>query len=279
MALIFVSYRRGDSSGHAGRLYDHLCRKFGEGEVFFDLDTITSGENWQSLLRIGLYESKVLLVLIGRRWQCKRLQDPEDYVRREILWAMERQLAVIPVLLEGAKPPAPDRLPVELRFLSERQAHRLDDQTNRTWLQDLEALVVRMHEILQGEIRRRTLRQTTKIYLKRADERDYGFDFEVHGHGIPQLMVPPGKSADFEISPGRLTFYVSFFNDLLVGQYQFIASGRSDVWEGTLEAGTYEFECGTLKRPWFIWLLARHNYRVFLRQVSYLPWADLAAGR
>ena len=41
MAKIFISYRRDDSAGHAGRLYDRLSDHFGLDQVFMDIDTIT----------------------------------------------------------------------------------------------------------------------------------------------------------------------------------------------------------------------------------------------
>jgi hypothetical protein len=40
---IFVSYRRQDSAHLAGRLYDRLADRFGEGQVFMDVDTIKLG--------------------------------------------------------------------------------------------------------------------------------------------------------------------------------------------------------------------------------------------
>ncbi len=39
---IFLSYRRQDSAGHAGRLADHLLDRFGQGSVFVDVDSIES---------------------------------------------------------------------------------------------------------------------------------------------------------------------------------------------------------------------------------------------
>ena len=38
MPKIFISYRRDDSAGHAGRLYDRLEGHFGQGQVFMDVD-------------------------------------------------------------------------------------------------------------------------------------------------------------------------------------------------------------------------------------------------
>src|SRR5215471_10630069 len=43
---IFISYRRDDSSGHAGRLYDALADHYGSESVFMDVDTIAPGSDF-----------------------------------------------------------------------------------------------------------------------------------------------------------------------------------------------------------------------------------------
>lgn len=40
MGGIFVSYRRNDSQGEAGRLFDDLAKHFGEDSVFMDVAAI-----------------------------------------------------------------------------------------------------------------------------------------------------------------------------------------------------------------------------------------------
>ena len=46
MAAIFISYRREDCAAHAGRLYDALSARFGEQNVFMDVDTIDLGTDF-----------------------------------------------------------------------------------------------------------------------------------------------------------------------------------------------------------------------------------------
>ena len=43
MARIFLSYRRDDSGGYAGRLYDRLSQHFGRDNLFMDIDSIALG--------------------------------------------------------------------------------------------------------------------------------------------------------------------------------------------------------------------------------------------
>ena len=51
MPRIFISYRRDDSAGHTGRLYDRLSDHFGVDQVFMDVDTIAPGRNFVDAVR------------------------------------------------------------------------------------------------------------------------------------------------------------------------------------------------------------------------------------
>jgi hypothetical protein len=44
---LFISYRRDDSAGHAGRLVADLRQSFGEEQVFYDLVSIIPGEEFR----------------------------------------------------------------------------------------------------------------------------------------------------------------------------------------------------------------------------------------
>ena len=65
---IFISYRREDAAGDAGRLADHLNRRFGRGQVFLDIDTIDPGTDFVRVLQSSLRETAAVLVVIGQRW-------------------------------------------------------------------------------------------------------------------------------------------------------------------------------------------------------------------
>src|SRR6187549_345249 len=86
---IFISYRREDSAGDAGRLADHLNRRFRSASVFLDIETIDPGTDFERALTSSLQETAAMLVVIGPRWTAlvkadgsRRLDDPGDYVRR-----------------------------------------------------------------------------------------------------------------------------------------------------------------------------------------------------
>ena len=128
---IFISYRRTDAPGHAGRIYDSLARVFGAEQLFMDVAAIQPGETFADRIDRTLDASGAVLVIIGREWM-NRLHAPEgegkeDFVRRELMTALKRKVLIVPVLVEGAAMPAAHELPEDLRPLAERNAIEVSD--------------------------------------------------------------------------------------------------------------------------------------------------------
>jgi hypothetical protein len=126
---IFVSYRRQESRDFAGRLYDRLADRFGEGEVFIDVDTIEPGVDFAEEIFRAVAACQVLLAVIGPNWLTatderggRRLDDPDDIVRLEIQAALARGVRVIPILVEGAVMPGRQDLPETIAGLARRNA-------------------------------------------------------------------------------------------------------------------------------------------------------------
>ncbi len=126
---VFLSYRREDSAGFAGRIYDRLAQRLGRQEVFIDVDDIEPGVDFVEVLSARVGACEVLVVIIGRNWLnsvnaggLRRLDDPNDFVRIEIEAALARGVRVIPVLVDGAQLPGAEQLPESLRKLASRQA-------------------------------------------------------------------------------------------------------------------------------------------------------------
>jgi len=133
MSRIFISYRREDSAGEAGWLAEYLIRRFGSDRVFLDIDAIDPGTDFDRVLTSSLQDTAAMLVVIGPRWTAlaktdgsRRLDDPNDYVRREVEAALRRDIPVVPVLIQGAALPKKDDLPESLAPLVKRQAVTLD---------------------------------------------------------------------------------------------------------------------------------------------------------
>jgi hypothetical protein len=124
---VFISYRREDSAAYAGRIKDWLVREFGRDFLFIDVEGIPLGINFVKALRDEVAKCGVLLAVIGPHWLdvrnedgTRRLDNPNDFVRIEIAVALQRNIPVIPILLDGTRVPKIDQLPKNLQELSLR---------------------------------------------------------------------------------------------------------------------------------------------------------------
>jgi hypothetical protein len=115
-------------------LYDYLKNYFGDERIFFDVDTIKPGTNFEQRINSELDNSEAILVLMGNQWLDskdkegnRRLENPHDYVRFEVETALNKNITVIPILLQDTQMPAPTVLPETLYDLSRRNAVRLND--------------------------------------------------------------------------------------------------------------------------------------------------------
>jgi hypothetical protein len=141
---VFISYRRDDCTGYAGRLEEALERVFGHGTVFRDMRDIAAGENFADAIKSCLSTARVVLVLIGPRWMGptpeggRRIDGDDDFVRLEVAAALASGRKVVPVLLSGARLPKTEDLPELLRGLTQRQSLNLNEST---WDADIERLI------------------------------------------------------------------------------------------------------------------------------------------
>jgi formylglycine-generating enzyme required for sulfatase activity len=140
---IFISYRRGDAAADARSIYQRLKETFGK-RVFIDVTSIRSGQDFLVVLNKFLARSRVMLVVIGPHWSDardddgqRRLDNPNDLVRMEIAQALSRNIAVIPVLVGGARIPKESSLPNDLRPLTLRNGITI---THENFPRDMEAL-------------------------------------------------------------------------------------------------------------------------------------------
>jgi hypothetical protein len=145
MPIVFISYRREDSTGYAGRLHEELEQRLGASEVFRDVDTLRPGQDFVEAIEHRLQNCGTLVALIGRTWLtatdesgARRIDQPGDYVAMEIGEALSRRdVLVVPVLVGGAVMPTPQQLPERLKNLGRKQALVVRDET---WEQDVDRL-------------------------------------------------------------------------------------------------------------------------------------------
>ena len=126
---IFISYRRRDDPGGAGRLFDALNEAFEPGRLFLDVDSIEPGQDFVEVIEDRVAQSAILLAVIGQHWVDvtddrgnRRLDNAQDYVRIEIESALKQNTRVIPVLIGDAKMPAAEVLPESIRKLARHNA-------------------------------------------------------------------------------------------------------------------------------------------------------------
>jgi len=65
-AKVFISYRRDDSAGYAGRVRDRLERELGRNLLFMDVDGIPLGTNFSKVLHEEVAKCGVLLAVLGQ---------------------------------------------------------------------------------------------------------------------------------------------------------------------------------------------------------------------
>ena len=145
MAGVFISYRRGQAAGYAGRLADELARRFGKRQVFRDVEAISAGADFVQAIDAAVASCGAVVVVITPGWAeivdeggRRRLDNPEDFARLEIEAALRRGTVVIPVLVGGASMPRSNQLPEEIRALARRQAHEIRDAS---WDYNVDQLV------------------------------------------------------------------------------------------------------------------------------------------
>jgi hypothetical protein len=153
MQAIFISYRRDDSEGQAGRLYDDLSRRFGNSFVFMDVAAIEPGLDFRKVIDHNVASCGVLLAVIGPTWLDatdeagrRRLDNPTDFVRLETASALKRDIPVVPVLVHGAKMPKAEQLPEDLRELAYRNGLEL---THTRWDSDVAVLIKALQRHVQ----------------------------------------------------------------------------------------------------------------------------------
>ena len=149
---IFISYRRQDSAGHAGRLFDALRQRFGGHTVFMDTSSIALGADYVRAGEDALLDCSVVLVLIGPAWLDvtdaagrRRLESAGDIVRREIEFGLTHDLTIVPILVGGARMPLHDQLPPVLSALALHNALEISDAR---WGYDFERLADRIAPLL-----------------------------------------------------------------------------------------------------------------------------------
>lgn len=163
--MIFINYRRIDTGGYAGRLFDRLKEKYGNSNVFYDIEGNEPGSHIREKLDQAIDNTLVMLVFIGRQWlirkgRKRRLDEENDWVRLEIEAALDHKIRVIPILLNGAKLPNIKKLPGKLVALAGLQTCEIRDDR---FALDVEYLMKTLNRFVPARnLGRRSRNRSTK---------------------------------------------------------------------------------------------------------------------
>lgn len=176
MARVFISYRRADGQYAVGWIEERLGQLDEVTSVrtaFRDNTTLRLGDDLPDVLASEVEDCDVLIAVIGPHWRgerpdgTSRIIDPNDWVAREILLALEHGKRIVPVLINGMEPLDADTLTPELQPLTELLALRFHD------VEDLDRLDEEVRVYLDG--------------LDRERARLYGLDEPIE---VPSARQP-----------------------------------------------------------------------------------------
>jgi TIR domain len=197
MPKIVISYRRDDTAGVTGRLYDRLLAEFGDDAIFRDIDSIPAGLDFRRHIEAVLEQTDILLCIIGprwtgkRRWRRSRIREPSDPVRIELETALRRGVPVIPVLVDDTPVPSASELPDTLQSLRYR---------NAVTVSQLRDFNVHAHRLIDGI--RKTLLQPEPVEIVRPD-KPVGI--------VSRLARDVRLASAFFVGSGFCVFLVDYF--------------------------------------------------------------------
>lgn len=255
-SAFFLSYRRDDSAGFAGRLADALEHAFGPGSVFRDVDDIRPGEDFIHTIESQLRDVGAVLVMIGPHWLAagadgrRRLAAEDDFVHLEIRLALAAGKPLIPLLVGGARMPAEADLPPALAGLARHQAVVLSDAH---WRSDVERLVASLRTLLPNARTGQRLSHTRRWVLAAVVAAGLMgvlavFRFLPDPFPTPPVPVAARPAADIA---GRWTARVKYdWGDEHTEVFQF--KYLADALHGTASYlnGRLTIEHATLKGDW-----------------------------
>lgn len=190
MGGIFLNYRRHPSrAGFIDTLYEQLSGRFGSGNVFLDVTSMSPGERYPNRLRRHLDRADVVIAVVHEGW-ARDLRDGQDWVREEIETALGEGKTIVPLLLPGSAMPTAAELPRSIREFAHLQAHTVQDGNDLRTLLD---------EIGDPVERSAAVRQTAR----RPWSAPLALVLATASFGAPVALLPP--------TARDVAVYASFF--------------------------------------------------------------------
>jgi len=136
----------------ADRLAETIRTQFGNGSVFIDVSDARLGEQWPDRIEQALGQATVVVAVIGPgwiraadEWGRRRIDDPEDWVHREIELSLESGKTIIPLLVRHEEMFPAEALPPKLGPLTYWRAYKLRASE---WHQDVEYVLGQLQPLL-----------------------------------------------------------------------------------------------------------------------------------
>lgn len=148
---VFISYRRSGNANALAQIEQVLVDAFGASHVFLDKEAIRGGDEWARRITEALRTAPVVLVLYSADWRGAhpdgqsgaRIDDPDDWVRKELVLAHRNGRPLLPLIIDNSLPPSAQDLPEELAFLAKAQFMTLDPRRP-------DAVVVALRRLIYG---------------------------------------------------------------------------------------------------------------------------------
>lgn len=253
MASLFLSYRRDDSAGFAGRLSDALESEIGVDSVFRDVDDIRPGQDFVEAIETQLQAVAAVLVMIGPHWLDatgpdgeRRLGAPDDFVSLEVEAALASGKPVIPLLVGGATMPAATDLPPSLAGLARLQAVTLSDVD---WRGDVERLVASLRELIPVMGKRSSRSVVWPILAGVAILALLGVFAALRF--LPESIAPGHPAKAVADISGRWEARVKYdWGDEYSERFEFKQLGRELHGTATYQQGTLAIEQARLEGEW-----------------------------
>lgn len=156
---VFISYRRSDTNWAAAALISNLKSYLPGVTLFLDILSIKPGLDFETILTQTLEQVDVQLVLIGKSWLFvqdetgrRRIDTETDWVRKEITWGLERNILVIPILVDGATMPTKEALPDSLKSLARRQSHEIRFEDHEVGIEKILRILTDIFKASYGDL-------------------------------------------------------------------------------------------------------------------------------
>lgn len=180
MRRVFLSYRIKDSVHATAAISGLLVRHYGPDNVFRDRDSLPLGAVYPRRIRRELERSDVVLAVIGPSWLTIKnkngvrcLDDERDWVRTELRMAFEREMPVVPILLDDTPLPDRSQLPADIALVSLSMywqvRHRTFESDVRGLIENLEGAQDTPFECGQGRTMTNTASAGGTIFANQGD--------------------------------------------------------------------------------------------------------------